>query len=132
MVPSTIPKTVSRNGTLQVDEMTIENTHFISKTPFFVNDRILARDNFDEEMRQKFLQWAISMRALPPGGLQEADERISLKCTYAPDGDERLPVASTCHNILTIPDYSCLQVVQRQLSFVLEAYEADGGVFHML
>eukprot|EP00966_Prymnesium_polylepis_P259672 5997928-Prymnesium_polylepis.1 len=69
------------------------------------------------------------MRALPPGGLREADERISLKCD--PGGDERLPVASTCDKVLHLPNYSCPETLARQLTYALDEYEAGGGGFHM-
>jgi hypothetical protein len=75
--------------------------------------RTVLRDDFDEAMRFKFLQWSTALRALPPGGLRDTSARISLSCAGGDDG--RLPVAHTCPRIidaaeLQLPPSSCAAV----------------------
>ena len=90
--------------------------------------RTVLRDDFDEAMRFKFLQWSTALRALPPGGLRDTSARISLSCAGGDDG--RLPVAHTCPRIIDVPNYSCRQALVQQFTAVLKDFEANGGGFH--
>ena len=73
---------------------------------------------FNEAERFRFVQWATALRALPPGGLETEDERISIKCVQG--GDERLPVVHTCSRILDLPNYSSQAALAKQLATALK------------
>ena len=78
-----------------------------------------------EPARFRFLQWATALRALPPGGLQEHNDRITLKCVQG--DDTWLPVAHTCSRVLDLPDYSSREVLEQNLLFAMQ--QTDG--FHV-
>lgn len=53
-------------------------------------------------------------------------QRFTLACVG--DGDERLPTASTCFNLLKIPDYSSKAILEERLHVALH-YGSEGFSF---
>ena len=79
--------------------------------------------DLDETRCFRFLQWATALRALPPGGLQDDDYRISLR--HVNYDESYLPVAHTCTRVLDMPDYSSCEALKEKLEVALQ--NADGG-----
>lgn len=76
--------------------------------------QVLAED-YDDEMRGKVLQFATGSSSLGHNGLQ------LFTVEPADGGDERLPSAMTCGNMLQLPRYSCRAVLSERLRSAAES-----------
>ena len=67
--------------------------------------------NGDE--RKSFFQFLTGCSSMPPGGLSNLHPRLTV---VRKDGnDSSYPSVNTCVHYLKLPEYSCEQVLERQL-----------------
>lgn len=76
---------------------------------------ILVQD-LDSGQRSNFLQFVTGSSRAPVGGLAQLDSFVLMK---SGDGDDRLPSAHTCFNILLLPEYSSRKVLKEKLLLAL-------------
>lgn len=75
----------------------------------------------DSQDMQRFLMFVTSCSRAPLLGFKTLHPKF---CVHrVPDG-ERLPTASTCANLLKLPDYTCFEVLKTK---VLQAIRAEAG-----
>ncbi len=72
---------------------------------------ILAQD-LDSAQKSNFLQFVTGSSRAPVGGLAQLACFVLMK---SGDGDERLPSAHTCFNILLLPEYSSREILKEKL-----------------
>ena len=75
----------------------------------------VLEDDFDDELRGKVLQFATGSASMGREGLR------SFIIDAANGGDDRLPSAMTCGNMIQIPRYSCRAVLALQLRTAAES-----------
>lgn len=74
-----------------------------------------------EDLR-KFTVFVSSSSRMPPGGWQD----FSLQVQRNGDGDDRMPTAYTCFNLLLLPRYSSVDVMKTKLRKAIEETEGFG------
>jgi ubiquitin-protein ligase E3 A len=80
-------------------------------------------DGFSDEEKRKFLQFVTGSANVPVGGLS------AVKLTIERGADTRLlPVAHTCMNVFSLPDYADEDVMRAKLAKCLEFCESFGFV----
>ena len=66
-----------------------------------------------EEREQMFFFWT-GMRRLPPGGLTSLKYRCTVE--HSPhESTDRLPMPTTCMNVLLVPGYSSVEMAKEKL-----------------
>lgn len=72
---------------------------------------------FNASEQRKFIKFVSGTPRLPIGGLESLSPRLTIS-KYSTE-DIRLPSASTCYNLLHLPEYSSLEKTREKLMYVL-------------
>mmetsp|Transcript_9613 Transcript_9613/g.29112 ORF Transcript_9613/g.29112 Transcript_9613/m.29112 type:complete len:194 (+) Transcript_9613:3050-3631(+) len=75
-------------------------------------------DDMDDETREKLLRFITSSPRAPLLGFKNLHPKFAI---HVAEGDERLPTASTCVNLLKLPMYKSKQILQEKLLYSINA-----------
>ena len=75
---------------------------------------------FTQERLRLFLQFVTGDSAVPVGGFEQLTPKLMIRKGTGPGGDMRLPTASTCFHMLTLPEYSSKEVMEAKLIRAVE------------
>jgi len=78
--------------------------------------------SWPQEQRRKFLLFATGTDRIPSGGIGTLPFIIQRAGTDT----QRLPTASTCYNLLLLPEYSSAEKLRRKLETAIEYYQGFG------
>ena len=83
-----------------------------------------AMREFSPEERESVFEFWTALRSLPPGGVENLTHQCTVqKSTVSVD---HLPLATTCHNVLSIPAYERAEVMKEKLKIAYENGMAIG------
>jgi E3 ubiquitin-protein ligase TRIP12 len=104
---------------------------FTANSSVFQN-LLITMSEFSLIEQRKFLQFLTGSPRLPVGGFSALNPRLTVvrKEPSMPGmhADEYLPSVMTCQNYLKLPEYSCIEVLQRNLKYAVnEGHES----FHL-
>ena len=104
---------------------------FNPSSPVFHN-LLITMSEFSLNEQRKFLQFITGSHRLPVGGFAALSPRLTVvrKEPSMPGihPDEYLPSVMTCQNYLKLPEYSCIEALQRNLKYaIVEGHES----FHL-
>lgn len=96
---------------------------YSSSSPTFQN-LLLTMSQFSFAEKRLFMQFISGSPRLPPGGFSGLNPKLTVvrKDASLPNlqSDNYLPSAMTCQNYLKIPDYSSLEILQKNLKYAIE------------
>ncbi|CAG9988517.1 unnamed protein product [Clonostachys byssicola] len=96
-----------------------------------VRNLLQLMSGFDATERRDFLQFTTGSPKLPIGGFKSLTPMFTVVCKPSEEpytSDDYLPSVMTCVNYLKLPNYSGVEVMDRQLS---KAMKEGQGAFHL-
>jgi hypothetical protein len=101
-------------GSASLDFSELENSTkydgFTKDSPTIINFWKIV-NQFDEEHKRKLLFFATGSEKVPIGGLSKLQFTIARNGV----GDDRIPTAHTCFNVLMLCEYSNLEMLEKRL-----------------
>jgi ubiquitin-protein ligase E3 C len=81
--------------------------------------------SFNQQDRQKFLHFVTSCERAPPLGFAQLEPKFTVQWVPNPTG-EKLPSASTCFNILKLPDYKSKKILKEKILYSIRSNSGFG------
>ncbi len=115
------------NKTINIDELQQYTKYVGGYSSLSPAVRILwdVLRSFNQQDRQKFLHFVTSCERAPPLGFSQLEPKFTIQWVPNPTG-EKLPSASTCFNILKLPDYKSKKTLKEKILYSIRSNSGFG------